>query len=107
MELKVFWTDFAKAELKSIFEYYNERVSYTIAKNLTIGIVEETLKLQKQPFIGQIEDLLIHRSEEFRYLVYKNYKIIYHINTLKNQVEINDVFDTRQNPVKIRRSGQK
>jgi len=49
MELKVYWADFAKGELKSIFEYYNERVCYTVAKNLTTGIVEETLKLQKQP----------------------------------------------------------
>jgi len=107
MELKVFWTDFAKGELKRIFEYYNEKVSYTVAKNLTLGIVEETLKLQKQPYIGQIEDLLIPRRQGFRYMVYRNYKVIYFINSEKNQVEINDVFDTRQNPVKIRRSGQK
>lgn len=53
MELIVYWTDFAKGELKRIFEYY---------------------------------------------------KVIYFINSEKNQVEITDVFDTRQNPIKMSRS---
>jgi len=43
------------------------------------------------------------RNREYRYLVYKNYKIIYWINTAKNRIDIIDVFDTRQNPVKISR----
>ena len=39
-----------------------------------------------------------------RYLVYKNYKVIYWINEKENRIEINDVFDTRQNPTKIKRT---
>jgi len=46
---------------------------------------------------------LSERPQEFRYLIYKNYKIIYWYNQHKNWIEINDVFDTRQNPIKIRR----
>lgn len=68
------------------------------------GIYGETLKLRKQPKSGQAEELLKKRKQEFRYLVYKNYKIIYWINNQENRIEINDVFDTRQNPVKIKRS---
>jgi hypothetical protein len=52
--------------------------------------------------IGQIEELLIDREQSFRYLVHKNYKIIYWINLIKNRIEIVDVFDTRQNPEKIK-----
>ena len=103
MELKIYWTDFSKNELQHIFEYYKENVSLKVAKSLTIGIVKETLKLKKQPEIGQIEELLIDRPNGFRYLVYNNYKIIYWINQVEERIEINDVFDSRQNPVKIER----
>ena len=103
MELKIYWTDFSKNELQNIFEYYKENASSKVAKSLTIGIAKETLKLKKQPEIGQIEELLIDRPNEFRYLVYKNYKIIYWINKREKRIEINDVFDSQQNPIKIER----
>jgi len=41
-------------------------------------------------------------KKEFRYIVFKNYKIIYWINIKKNWIEISDVFDTRQNPIKMK-----
>jgi len=75
MELKIFWTDFSKKELQKIFEYYKENTTLKVAKDLTIGITKETLKLTKHPEIGQIEKLLVDRPSGFRYLVYKNYKI--------------------------------
>ncbi|MDP3312470.1 type II toxin-antitoxin system RelE/ParE family toxin [Lutibacter sp.] len=103
MELKIYWTDFSKKELQNIFEYYKENASLKVAKSLTIGIAKETLKLKKQPEIGQIEELLIDKPNEFIYLVYKNHKIIYWINKSEKRIEINDVFDSRQNPIKIER----
>jgi plasmid stabilization system protein ParE len=33
MELKIYWTDFAKSELKKIFEHLKENASLRIAKN--------------------------------------------------------------------------
>ena len=71
-----------------------------VAKNLVNGIYNETLKLKIQSRIGQEEEFLKNRKQEFRYLVYKNYKVIYWINERENRIEINDVFDTRQNPTK-------
>jgi len=104
MELKIYWTDFSKTQLQDIFEYYKENASLKIAKSITTGIAKETLKLKKQPTIGQIEELLADRPNKFRYLVYKNYKIIYWINKAENRIEIIDVFDSRQNPVNMRRT---
>ena len=54
MELKILWTDFAKAELRKVFEYLMENASYRVAKNEIQKIVFETLRLKKQPEIGQI-----------------------------------------------------
>ncbi|WPO78966.1 type II toxin-antitoxin system RelE/ParE family toxin [Flavobacterium sp. KACC 22761] len=104
MELKIYWTDFAKNELKNIFDYYKKEASLNVARKLVIGITKETLKLKTQATIGQKEELLENYSKELRYLVFKSYKIIYWINLEKNAVEILDVFDTRQNPVKIKRN---
>jgi plasmid stabilization system protein ParE len=104
MELTIKWTDFSKNELKKIFEYYKEEASVIVARKLVSGIAKETQKLKKNPTIGQEEELLKNDSREFRYLVYKNYKIIYLVQLEKNCIEIYDVFDTRQNPIKLKRS---
>lgn len=104
MELKIYWTDFSKNELHLIFNFYREKVSLKIARKLVFEITQEVKKLQSQPNIGQREELLIDREQEFRYLVYKNYKMIYWINKQENRIEITDVFDTRQNPIKIKRT---
>jgi len=103
MELEIYWTDFSKKELKNIFNYYKEKASLNVARTLVIGITKEAAKLKKQPTIGQEEELLENDPRDFRYLVFKNYKIIYWTNLAKNRIEIFDVFDTRQSPVKMKR----
>ena len=104
MALKIHWTDFAKKELQNIFEYYKEKASLRVATNLTENIVKQTLKLSDQPKMGIKELSLKEREEEFRCLIYKKYKIIYWNNTEKNRIDISDVFDTRQNPIKLKRN---
>ncbi|RKS42543.1 plasmid stabilization system protein ParE [Gillisia mitskevichiae] len=104
MEIEIFWTDFAKKELQKNFNYLKENASLRVAKNETRKIVQETNRLRKQPEIGRIEDLLVDRNQGFRYLVHQSYKIIYWMNENANQIEIVDIFDTHQNPIKINRS---
>lgn len=101
--MKIFWTKFAKRELKNIFDYYKLKASPRIAKKLITEIIVHSNILDFQNKIGQKEELLSNRKENFRYLVYKNYKIIYWFNDPKNRIEIVDIFDTRQNPIKIER----
>ena len=101
MALTVFWTDFAKSELRGIFDYYKQKAGIKIAHKLVESIVKETEKLCCQPLIGQKEELLGDRLEGFRYLVCKNHKIIYWVNNNKDRIEIADIFDTRQDPSKI------
>lgn len=93
MELKIYWTDFAKNELQENFNYLKENASLRVARKEKI--VKETHRLKKQPEIGQIEELLSERKQKFRYLVHQTHKIIYWINKEKNQIEIVDVFDTQ------------
>ncbi len=104
MGLIVHWTNFAKNELKNIFNYHKEKVSLRIAKQIAKQIIEKANDLENFPEIGAPEELLRDKSQKFRYIVSTNYKIIYWVNKEKNRIEVVDVFDTRQNPEKINRN---
>ena len=65
-----------------------------------LEIANETKKLSRHFEIGQIEELLEDRSHQFRYLVYKSYKIIYCKNSEKNRIEIVDIFDADKIPLR-------
>lgn len=101
MELTVYWTQFAEDKLEDVFLYYSEKTSLRVARNLIDAIIETSMELSKNPFIGQKELLLTGRIQEFRYLVCKNYKLIYWVNQEKRRIEIVNVFDCRQNPQKL------
>ena len=98
--MKVFWTKSALASLYDIYEYYKEKVSITIAYKIRDKILAGAGQLEKHSHLGQIEELLKDMEGGHRYIVKYNYKIIYKIQT--NKIYITDVFDTRQNPEKIK-----
>ncbi|NOZ47278.1 MAG: type II toxin-antitoxin system RelE/ParE family toxin [Chlorobi bacterium] len=103
MKLKVIWSDFAEKQLDEIYEYYLTKISVITAKKIARSILSQTEVLKDNPYLGQKENLLINRKIEYRYLVYTNYKIIYSIDEQNGFVKIADIFDSRQNPVKITR----
>ncbi|MGZ5283118.1 MAG: type II toxin-antitoxin system RelE/ParE family toxin [Bacteroidia bacterium] len=101
MAIKVVWTQFAEDKLFDIFEYYKEVAGLKVATTLVNGITDQTISLQKNAFLGAKEDLLKSRKEAFRYLIFKNYKIIYWYNSKSEIIYIAHVFDCRQNPTQI------
>ena len=100
MEIRVFWTETALNNLEDIFEFYKYQESTSIARKLVKEIVQATLRLQKFPYIGKKENLLADRENEYRFIVERHYKIIYWIED--NYIKIATVFDTRQNPEKVK-----
>ena len=74
MELEILWTQLAEDKLQDIFFYYKHKASLKIARKIINEIVDKTIDLNRNPKMGQIEDLLIEREQEFRYLVSGNYK---------------------------------
>lgn len=101
MGLKIFWSQFAEDQLYDIFQYYKFKAGIKIAKKIINEIVDKTLILDENSKIGQIEELLVERKQEFRYLVSGNYKIIYYINSKTDKIIIANIFDSRQNPLKL------
>ena len=104
MVLKIIWSEFAETQLDEIYKYYKKEASPRIAKKLLKAIINEPNKLLKTPKIGQEEELLKQRKNHYRYLVYKNYKLIYSVDSKKGFIKIADIFDTRQNPPKMKRT---
>ena len=102
MELDIFWSKFAEDKLRDIFYYYKAKANIKTAQSIINQIVNKTDFLIDNPKIGQVEELLIDREQEFRYLVSENYKIIYYINLKTKRIIISNIFDCRQNPEKIK-----
>ncbi len=104
MKMRVVWSKFAQAQLDEIFHYYLEEAGFKVAYSLIESIIKHPDYLTDNPKAGQLEELLKGRKLEYRYIIYKNYKIIYSVDTELNLLKIADVFDTRQNPRKIERN---
>lgn len=102
--MRIIWSEFAENQLDEIYEYYKKKVSSKVATELVIEIINEPRKLINAPFIGQKEELLNDREIQYRYLVFKNYKLIYSVDEQNGYIKIADVFDTRQNPPKLKRT---
>lgn len=100
MGMKILWSDSALADLEEIYDYYQSKAGSIIARSLVKTIIQKTLILGSNPFAGMKESLLFDRPLEYRYLIYKNYKIIYRSDD--NIIVIITVFDSRQDPVKIK-----
>jgi addiction module RelE/StbE family toxin len=102
--MTIIWTDFAIKNLKEIFDYYAENATKKVAQKIKKQILLSTKQLTDHPESGQIESNLQKLDQDHRYLVSGNYKIIYRID--QHQVIISDVFDTRQEPIKMNDSNR-
>lgn len=104
MEIDIKWTKFALGQIRETYNYYSDIAGSETAESIIEGIINAPHKLSEQPELGPKEPILEDRPENFRYLIHKNYKLIYWHNISKNRIEIVDVFDTRQNPIKLKRN---
>lgn len=97
--MNVIWTNEALQETKEIYNYYKYRASIKVAESIKRKILSSTKNLNIHARKGQIEGLLKHKIDEFRYLLAGNYKVIYKI--VEKEVYIMKVFDCRRNPDEI------
>jgi plasmid stabilization system protein ParE len=101
ISFRILWSDFAINQLKAIYDYHLIKATYNIAQRLIQKIIDATILLENNPKTGRKEDLLETRSQEFRFIIVKNYKIIYWVDYEFSIINISMVFDTRQDPKQI------
>jgi len=97
--VEIVWSSHAKKQLKGAFEYYEEHASKKVAKRIAQGLVNRIIQIQKNPLSGFVEEQLKSRLYQYRFLVYRHYKIYYLVTA--ELVLIAALFDSRQDPNKI------
>lgn len=103
MNFEVIWSRFSENQLDEIFDYYQNVANTKVATKIIRQIILSTDVLKTEPESGQIELMLENKVIRYRYLVNGNYKIIYSVDKENQHIKIADVFDVRQNPIKIKR----
>jgi len=99
--VRIIYTEEAEKRIRDIFDYYSETASLKVANSIINQIIDETNLLVKNPYLGLREEILAERKFNYYSLIINNYKVIYRI--AENYIVIATVFDTRQNPKKIKK----
>jgi len=95
------WSISAEKDLEKIYQFYLKNASKKVAKQIINDIIFTTKTLNLGLYLGQLEPLLVHFNEGHRYLLSNHNKIIYVI--IEDAVVITHVFDTRRDPVKLKK----
>ena len=77
---RIIWSELAEQQLDTINTYYCEKAGISVSKKLLVGIIEAPDLLKSNPEAGQIELSLQRFEKEYRFIVHKNYKIIYSVD---------------------------
>jgi len=95
--INIYWDNEAKSDLKLIFKFIKIK-SIQGAKNVVKDIVKQSKNIH-YPEQYQVDEIL---GEPYRRMVVRDYKIIYKIHS-ETEIRILQIFDTRQNPIKLRK----
>ncbi|CAN5145600.1 type II toxin-antitoxin system RelE/ParE family toxin [soil metagenome] len=99
MTYSVIWTAYASVQLTIVYDFAAQ-LSESFADRLLDDIDARVQQLLKFPFSGGIEDSFSAFSNEYRYVVCGYCKVIYRVED--TAVVIINVFDTRQDPQKMK-----
>jgi toxin ParE1/3/4 len=98
--MKIFFTQQATDSLRECIDFLGEKISDSKRSEVFNRILEKIEKLADNPWIGQTEEYLEHLSKSHRRVIDGNYKIIYRVEN--DIIYITDIFDTRQDPSKMK-----
>ena len=101
--MKIIWSSLAKSRLKQVYEYYAEKASVKVAKNITQNILDSIRLLKKNPQLGKVEETPkgIESYRELRCLVEGDYKIVYRVMDMYDYIDIVTIFYTYRDPDKM------
>lgn len=97
----VVWSDKAYNSLRKVHDYLQQN-SPEGAKKVVLELVRFSQSLEDLPRRNPVEPDLASAPVEYRFLVKWNFKIIYTILEEEKMVLVVLVFDTRQNPKKLK-----
>jgi toxin ParE1/3/4 len=99
--MKLIYTEQALLSLEEALNFIAPKVTHEKLIEIRDKILDAADSLVLQPLQGSREPFLAHLGLDHRRLVVSHYKIIYRI--VGNYIYITDIFDSRQNPSKMKR----
>lgn len=100
VKTEIEWTKVALKNVKQIHAFYKRTAGTETANKIVELVFQTTQQLKAQDSIGQKQENLEHLNLGHRYLLSGHNKIIY--VKKENTIYITHVFDTRQNPKKLK-----
>ena len=100
---QIVWTERAWKVYRSCLNYSHDEFGAKAAKRFFENVSKRTRRLEHYPLTGFIEPMLSDRPEGFRgSIIQKNFKLIYHYVRHDDIVFIDDIWDTRREPKKLK-----
>lgn len=101
-------TDNAKAAYFELLDYLFQYYSLSRANELAEALLNAPLVLLEQPYLGSREPSLLHRTIDYRFLLFQRsnratVKIVYYIDDSHKIIYITDFFPTEMHPEKAGR----
>ncbi|MCI0751710.1 MAG: type II toxin-antitoxin system RelE/ParE family toxin [Flammeovirgaceae bacterium] len=98
--VKIIWTKRAFSQFERSIKYIREEQGLAYAKIVHEKILETIASLENFPELGPVENALLHKKKNYRYLIVWSYKIIYRSDT--DKVVIARIFHTSRNPSRLK-----
>ena len=96
--ISVIWSDAAKNDLKSIFDWI---IEVSQSRQAAINVRNDIIKKSKEIVFAEQYQVEEYLGEPYRRMVVRHFKIIYKIQNPK-EIRILKIFDTHQNPLKLK-----
>lgn len=100
--MQVFFSDQALLDMEGVREYFDE-VAPNKTDEIILSIIDRVLQLEEYPLSGPEEPFLKSVGLDRRFLIHGNYKIIYRV---EDNIYITQIFDARQDPLKMSETEQ-
>lgn len=96
-KIKILWDDNAKSDLKIIYDFLKIKSVHS-AKKVIADILHQAKSIHFSEQY-QVDEIL---GEPYRRMIVRNYKIIYKVQS-ESEIRILMIFDSRQNPMKMKK----
>lgn len=100
--MTLFYTEQAIESLQECLDFFPPEVSSEKRLQIRDKILSKADKLLSNPRLGQKEEYLEHLGQSHRRIIEGHYKIIYRVEG--KIIYITDIFDTRQDPARMKDS---
>jgi len=98
--MKLKYTEQSLISLEETLNFLAPKIMHEKLIEIRDGILKAAESLEENPYIGQLEPCLVHLELGHRRIIKDNYKIVYRV--INQYVYVTDIFDTRQDPAKMK-----